>query len=228
MHGWSMNETTFLHDAAFRRMLDQGMATGELLPQIVVTPTYYPTTGEPTGSWENDGDYITDFVQAELCQSLLPAVETAYRTYAAGGRAQDLIDSRQHRAFAGFSMGAITTWSVLEQRLAYFAYFAPMAGDSWTITNDGGLLHPDRTAKKLIAAVKASQPAPFHIEATVGSQDGTQNSMTPLINRLRQLSTNFDADHLSYWKDPNGGHTLASATNQFAHAQETFFKKLLP
>lgn len=36
--------------------------------------------------------------------------EDRYSTYAEGTSAQELTESRSHRAFAGFSMGSVTTW----------------------------------------------------------------------------------------------------------------------
>lgn len=59
---------------------------------------------------------------------LLPAVESKYSTYAESTDRLGLAASRDHRAFGGFSMGAMNTWHTFEHCLDYFRYFAPSSG----------------------------------------------------------------------------------------------------
>lgn len=59
----------------------------------------------------------------------MPAVETRYSTYADGDMSPEgLVRSRDHRAFAGFSMGGVNTWHAFQYCLPYFRWFNPMSG----------------------------------------------------------------------------------------------------
>jgi enterochelin esterase-like enzyme len=140
MHGAGMNADSFLRGSdepsTFKNLLDHMIEDERMRPTIVVTPSFYP-----------DGDASLDLHYAgqldrvfprELEDDLMPAVESRYRTFARTADAAGFIASRTHRAFGGFSMGAVTTWYVLIDSLDYFAFFMPMAGDCWVIEDSGG------------------------------------------------------------------------------------------
>lgn len=116
MHGGWSNETTYLgtpdRPAVFKNVLDNGMADGTIQPMIVVCPTYNNTNPD------DSGDYslalrLTENYHRELTGDLIPAVESAYSTYAENTTAEGIRASRDHRAFAGFSMGSVATWRTL-------------------------------------------------------------------------------------------------------------------
>lgn len=132
MHGGWSDETTTLgtpqSPAAFKNVIDHAIAVGELRPLIIVCPTYNNTN-------ENGRDSdnfslamrLTENYPNELINDLIPAVEGTYSTYAASIRQDDLIASRDHRGFGGFSMGSVTTWRTFQYGLDYFRYFLPMS-----------------------------------------------------------------------------------------------------
>lgn len=137
MHGGWSNETTYLgtpdYPAAFKNVLDNGMADGAIQPMIVVCPTYNNT------SPDDSGDYslairLTENYHRELVNDLIPAVEGTYSTYAEDMAAEGIRASRDHRAFAGFSMGSVATWRTFQYCLDYFRYFMPSSGN---LTSDG-------------------------------------------------------------------------------------------
>ena len=108
MHGGWSDETVYLgtpdRPAAFKNVLDNGMADGAIQPMIVVCPTYNNT------SPDDSGDYslairLTENYHRELMNDLIPAVEGTYSTYAEDTTPEGIRASRDHRAFAGFSMG---------------------------------------------------------------------------------------------------------------------------
>lgn len=105
-------------------------------PMIVVCPTYN------NESPEDSGDYglalrLTDNYHNELVNDLMPAVEGKYRTYAEGTSLKELKESRDYRAFAGFSMGSVTTWHTFQYCMDYFRYFLPSSGN---LTSDGAYM----------------------------------------------------------------------------------------
>lgn len=133
MHGGWSDQTTFLGTpgapGSFKNVIDHAMADGVIEPCLIVCPTYNNT------STDDAADYalaleLTARYSNELVNDLMPAVASAYFTYAAGGTSEALVASRDHRAFMGFSMGSVTTWHIFENCLAYFRFFAPASGNA--------------------------------------------------------------------------------------------------
>ena len=137
MHGGWSNETTYLgvanQPSEFKNILDHGMQDGVIKPMIIVCPTYN------NESSSDSGDYglaleLTNNYHNELINDLIPAVEGTYHTFAQTTDRDGLLESRNHRAFCGFSMGSVATWRIFEYCLDYFRYFMPSSG---SITNNG-------------------------------------------------------------------------------------------
>lgn len=137
MHGGWSDKTTYLETPdnpnGFKNVLDNAIADGKIQPMIVVCPTYN------NESESDSGDYslalqLTDQYHNELVYDLIPAVEGKYSTYAESTDENGLRESRDHRAFCGFSMGSVATWRTFEHCLDYFRYFMPSSGN---LTTDG-------------------------------------------------------------------------------------------
>lgn len=87
-------------------ILDNMIASGICQPCIIVTPTYY--RGEEA---DKDAEYITEHFHHEVRRDLIPAVELEFSTYAGGDVSEEnLVKTRRHRAFAGLSLGSMTTY----------------------------------------------------------------------------------------------------------------------
>lgn len=78
----------------------------------------------------------------------------------------------------------------------------PLAGDSWTVSSDGGASEPRQTARVLANVVKDNPSLNFKILAGVGSDDGTRGSMSPQIHAMWALSQ----FNLQYHLAPGGNH----------------------
>ena len=126
MHGGWSDETTYLgtpeHPNVFKNILDNGIAEGKILPMIVVCPTYNNESDTDSSDYSLALE-LTDNYHNELINDLIPAVESTYSTYAADTTPDGLRESRDHRAFCGFSMGSVTTWRTFQYCLDYFRYF---------------------------------------------------------------------------------------------------------
>ena len=70
----------------------------------------------------------------ELVNDLIPAVEGTYSMYAEDTTPEGIRQSRDHRAFCGFSMGSVATWRTFQYCLDEFRYFMPSSG---SLTTDG-------------------------------------------------------------------------------------------
>lgn len=233
LHGSTMSESSFLggvgkdQNTAFKKLLDHEIADKKMKPTIVITPTYYPNRSFVSNNYYDDNKLNLAFATNELPNDLIPVVESRFHTFAKTTNKLGLSESRQHRAFAGFSMGAITTWYVLEHQLDIFKYFIPMAGDSWTVTTDGGSVKPEQTANKLANQIKTTpyKSSDYLILASVGSIDGTSGSMSPMIKSLRNHPQQFTDSNLIYSFDANGGHDVNSVVNQSYNSMQILFRK---
>ena len=114
MHGGGDKTTSFLTPPQdwlqLRNILDNLIAEGKMRPIIVVTPTFYDDDNNIGANKMDDAIAMTRNFHSELQNDLIPAVENAYRTYLSGKDSIAVTNSRQHRAYGGFSMGALSTW----------------------------------------------------------------------------------------------------------------------
>lgn len=112
-------------------ILDNIFANENAEPFIVVTPGLY--NDNDTKSQELTG--YTETYAYEL-HDLMKAVESKYSTYAKDTTDESFIESRDHRAFAGLSMGSITTWhSIIPNCIDIVSWFGMMsAGPSSDVT----------------------------------------------------------------------------------------------
>lgn len=137
MHGGWNNETAYLGTAenpsVFKDVIDHAIQDGQMEPMLIVCPTYNNESSSDSDNYSLSLR-LTDNYHKELVNDLLPAVEGRYSTYAESTSEQDLISSRDHRGFGGFSMGSVTTWHTFQYCLDYFRYFTPSSGD---LTSDG-------------------------------------------------------------------------------------------
>ncbi|MDO4619443.1 MAG: alpha/beta hydrolase-fold protein, partial [Lachnospiraceae bacterium] len=134
MHGGWSDETVYMGSPerganAFKHILDHGIANGEIDPLIVVAPTYNNTSPEDSGDYSL-AIQLTDQYHNELINDLIPAVAREFSTYAENDSYEAITASRDHRAFAGFSMGSVQTWRTFQYNLDAFRYFMPSSGNA--------------------------------------------------------------------------------------------------
>ena len=177
MHGGWSNETTYLgtpeNPHEHKNVIDHAIQDGKMPPVIVVCPTYNNT------SPEDSADYglalrLTDQYHNELVNDLIPAAEGKYSTYAGGTSEQELKESRIHRAFAGFSMGSVTTWHTFQYCLDYFRYFLPSSGN---LTSDGAYMEQ-------LVTDAGYGPEDFFIYAMSGTEDFAYTAFTDQIQAM--------------------------------------------
>lgn len=121
MHGTGDDEYYWLRTHEYNKvMLDNMIASGDIEPLIVVTPTFYVED-----DLKKEGlDPLTFSFREELRNDLMPFIESRYSTYAESCDEAGFTDSRDHRAFAGLSRGAVTTaHAAFCGSLDYFSWF---------------------------------------------------------------------------------------------------------
>ena len=194
MHGTGDDENYWLQTHGSNKiMLDRMIASGQIEPLIVVTPTFYV---------EDDGkdsslDILTFSFRDELRNDLMPAVESRYSTWAESIDDAGFAASRDHRAFAGLSRGAVTTAnSALCGCLDYFSWF--------------GLFSSFRTTEEYLNQTIRSEQwrdLPIHyLYATTGNFDFATPYMAPGYQMLLEVeprlvsgvNTSFDVFPMRY------------------------------
>lgn len=206
LHGWQMSNQEFLTlgEGGTARILDHLINDGKMKPVIVVSTTFDRDNQE--ADWERSVAEMTAFRQ-EVRHDLLPAIEGHYPTYAQSASEKYLQKSRMHRAFSGFSLGAVATWYEFEEALDLFAYFIPMSGDSWTISENGGFEATWQTVDALEQVAQAA-PGEFLIIQTNGTKDFFHQQIDCMLVEMRRRKNTFNSNNLVYLVKQNGEHDM--------------------
>ena len=233
MHGGGGSEETYFggagQESTLKRVADNMIERGDIRPCIIVTPSFYlPDDGNTSVS--NSAEAVREF-PSELVNSLMPAVESTYRTYAQSTTADGLRQSRRHRAFSGFSMGSVCTWHVFCNALAYFHDFVPLSGDCWAIATQGGRSHPEETAQYLADAItrQGMTPHDFYLHIMTGSDDIAEPMLTAQTTAMRQLpqftfSPDKQTGNAYYGVLPGGVHTFSYDLQYIYNALRNLWK----
>ncbi len=173
LHGGNENEKTLFHqgDTMLQNIFDHMIENGDMEPMIIVTPTWNQSGAE--GFW------------SEFRSTVVPFVEDKYSTYAESTDQEGLQASRMHRAYGGFSMGAVSTWAVITHCLDIVGYFMPLSGDEWEGTNSAY----DK-AKAVADAVDQSglQKNEYFIMCATGSKDIAYPNLSPQVEEMKKMS----------------------------------------
>lgn len=157
----------------------------------------------------------------ELQENLMPGFEEKYH----------IIKDREHRAFGGFSMGAMATWSVFEHCLNDFAYFIPVSGDSWALGGNQGGVMSQQTAKYLerLVALQGKTKDDFKIYAGCGEHEIATPNLVPQIEEMKKLtdtfvySENFATGNLYFILCQGSGHDQTTVLRTLYNALPKFF-----
>lgn len=196
MHGGGDNSTSFLtppHDwLALRDVLDNLIGDGKMKPVIVVTPTFYDDDENIGANRMGDAVRLTRDFHIELQNDLIPTVEKAYNTYLGGKDSIAVTRSREHRAFGGFSMGALCTWYQLAYSVNAAKYYIPLSGDIWVYDNDGNKLDAKVAAEWITSQLQSSAFADdFEVYGYTGTDDIAGTPMKNVIEALKSCAPVF-------------------------------------
>lgn len=176
IHGGGDNTTSFFADPRsplpLTSVLDYLISENKMEPMIVVAPTFYnDDTNIGPNTFESAVEQTRVFNQ-EMHNYIIPAVEKAYNTYFEGSGDSAIENSRDHRAFGGFSMGALTTWYQMAYALNDVKHFIPLSGDLWIYDNKGNKMSANVAASWLNDQISASKHAnDFMVFGYTGTDD---------------------------------------------------------
>lgn len=223
LHGWTGTAQEYFGMAGRQQMknlFDQMIQRGLVRPFIAVSPTW-DKDNEAQG-WGKSAEEIAVFYN-EYENDLIPAIESHYSTYARSTDHAGIVTSRDHRAFSGFSLGAVTTWYIFEHCFDLQRYFLPMSGDNWHVTTFGGATEPEATAAFLATVVNASPYRnAFHVWHAVGSDD-IRYAQTHNQGMAMMELPEFGQATYSYHERPRGQHDMYSVWEFVYNALPFFF-----
>lgn len=214
MHGYSgVAEEYFSgrsgNDFRMKNLFDNMIQHGLCRPFIAVSPTW-DKDNRPK-SWSESVREIAVFYN-EYENELIPAVESKYSTYAETTDRDGIIGSRDHRAFGGFSLGAVTTWYIFEHCFDLQRFFLPMSGDCWHLGMYAGREQPEQTARFLASVINSSQfnGDNFHIWHCVGTDDMIFSQTDNQARACMDLGDTFTPENFSYLQREGGRHDFNS------------------
>ena len=239
MHGWTGNAELYLGgengDRPLKRILDHLIANGDMEPMSVVTPTYYHDNAQQGSSIANEDAVLTANFYQELLNDLMPAVESAYHTFADSADPSGLQSAREHRIFGGFSMGGVTTWYTFLHGLDYFKYYMPISGDCWVVSQTamGSAETAEETARYLHDHVQNSGYTrdDFEIYALTGTDDTAYASLSGQIEAMKAYPDSFlysdtaGSGNLHFQAAEGGVHNYNSMIQYIYNALPVFSKQ---
>ena len=210
MHGgWSNEETSLGTPSSpgpFKHIIDNYISHGVLKPLIIVCPTYNNESPNDSSDYTLAYYTLTVNYHNELSNDLIPAVEGKYSTYASSTSDEDIISSREHRAFGGFSMGSVCSWYTFVNCLDRFKYFITSSGAISKETIDESVAKQGKTKND------------FFIMSFTGSGDFARTEFTNLINNLLSSSSG----NFINGTNENNGNLYFRIKNGFSHDHTAF------
>ena len=219
MHGWTMTAGDFLDPAqsGIVPMLDHMVENGDIPPVIVVCATF--DAQNQSQSFSRSVEELSVF-HRDLRENLIPFVESRYHTYAEDVTEEGLRASREHRAFGGFSLGAVTTWYQFIYNLDYIKYFVPMSGDCWIMGTYGGRNYPVETVDYLeqVVADGGWDGDDFYIYQGIGTDDPIWDQTDSQIQEMLTRDL-FTPENLHYAIIEGGRHDIDACERYLYHAR---------
>lgn len=224
MHGAGGSARTYMgtnnSPTRLKHMIDNMIENKQIKPTIIVTPTV-----NSGSDWY--GSTTPEFYK-ELRNDLMPLAESSYNTYAENTTSEGFKNSRQHRAFGGFSMGGATTWFIFMYCLDYFEYYLPMSGDCWAYGTLAGGSKPDETAQLLADTVSnyGYGADDFKIFVATGTQDIAFSNMNNQISSMKKHSDVFKYTDKSFNDGNITYYTVSGNIHDYPQTHEYIYNGL--
>ncbi len=219
LHGGGVNEDWWFKmfpDTV--TILDNMIAQGICEPCIIVTPTYYRGT-----EMDRNAEYITEHFHHELRNDLIPAIEAKYSTYAGKDVSEEnLVKTRKHRAFAGLSLGSMTTYrAAFYNNFDLFSWYGPFSGCCGPKGDHA--VEIKRITETLENGVK-NELALDYMFCCNGDQDIAYAEHIDIMeNVLKQCSILEQGKNYDFFTIPGGVHDMKAWQLHLYHALQIFF-----
>ena len=222
MHGWRGHTGEDFEYPGTKNLFDNLIANGDMHPAIIVSATFYgpySNTDFKRSEWE-----VREF-HRDFREHLMPAAEGKYHTYAASVSDEDLKASRDHRAFGGFSLGAVTTWLEFCHDYDYIRYFLPVSGSSWYYGTYGRFrIKRNVDFIEQLAEDNGLDEKGYFIFHAVGTEDSLKKQTLDMADEMLARRDVFTADHYGLYLKEGGRHDLGSEQEFMYNALPLFFR----
>lgn len=221
LHGGGVNEDWWFKmfpDTV--TILDNMMAQGICEPCIIVTPTYYRGTEA-----DRNAEFITEHFRYELRKDLIPAIESKYSTYAKGDVSEEnLIKTRNHRAFAGLSLGSMTTYrAAFYNNYDLFSWYGPFSGCCGP--KGDRTVEVKRIIETLENGVKKNLPLDY-LFCCNGDQDIAYEEHAEIMGNVTKTCNILKTgENYDFFTIPGGVHDMKAWQLHLYHALQIFFTK---
>ena len=226
MHGRGGSYKTWLgvpkRPHTFKNVMDNMIENGDVKPMIVVAPSLAYEFGTDNS--------IMIGTEREIVNYLMPAVESRFSTYAETATPKGFQASRNHRYFAGFSMGGSLTWHMLRDHVDYFRYFIPMSMATYYDKNG----YSER--KSIVASEKTKRsmrdsgygPKDFEVFAATGNDDYKADATAMQVydltddNNFIYTGSNFNRGNITFKIWPGEWHCYKNSYPYLYNALRLF------
>lgn len=221
LHGGGVNEDWWFKmfpDTV--QILDNMIAAKICEPCIIVTPTYYRGNEEE----DRNAEYITEHFHYELRRDLIPAVETAFSTYAGGDVSEEnLVRTRAHRAFAGLSLGSMTTYrAAFYNNFDLFSWYGPFSGCCGP--NGNRDLEVERIQKTLADGESRGLGLDY-LFCCNGDKDIAYVEHKEIMDRVSAVCPQLvKGKNYDFFTIPGGVHDMKAWQLHLYHALQIFFR----
>lgn len=220
LHGGGVNEDWWFKmfpDTV--TILDNMTAEKVCEPCIVVTPTYY--RGEEAA--DRNAEYITEHFHLELRRDLIPAVESCFSTCAKEDVSDaNLVKTRRHRAFAGLSLGSMTTYrAAFYNNFDLFSWYGPFSGCCGPKGDRDAEI--ERIQKTLADGESRGLPLDY-LFCCNGDKDIAYEEHRYIMERAVPLCPQLkQGENYDFFTIPGGVHDMKAWQLHLYHALQIFF-----
>ena len=205
LHGTNETQDSLIGDEKAKNALDNMIEVGVVEPFIMVFPTYYY-------DYENRAIDMAAFSQKEMRNDIMPAVESAYRTYAETADDAGFKASRDHRAFAGFSRGCYACWHQFFNSLDYAKWFMPFSANI-SAADEMSLEMPVEEQMQMIKDALANQ-ADYKNDFFIYAACGGKRDMMYDVNAALITAMIADTEDFSFGTNPAENNLYYSVSNE--------------
>ena len=222
LHGGGVNEDWWFKmfpDTV--TILDNMFADGIAEPCLIVTPTYY--CGDER---DKNADYITEHFNIELRKDLIPAFESSYATFANGDVSEaNLVRTRDHRAFAGLSLGSMTTYrAAFYNNYDLFAWYGPFSGCCGPFGDHDNEVK--RITETLAEGEKKGLPLRYMFCCN-GDKDIAFEEHKDIMGKVLKTCPQLrPGENYDFYVIPGGVHDMKAWQLHLYHALQIFYKGL--
>ncbi len=231
IHGGGESAEKYLYlggeENQLKNAVDHLIAEKTIKPLIICTPSPYPDNKVVTSSGDN-ASFVRHF-HNELCDELMPIVESRYHTFAKSNDPEGLKEARRHRAVMGWSMGSFTTWCVFLSRIGWFDRFGFLSCYYGLIEDPLTKEWADEHASEIVEKVKAQNVTKkdFDIFSATGTLDHAGDKLSLEMAALMAYPDLFDfygeEKNVAYYMWPKGEHHTYWRQTYIINALKQFF-----